>query len=306
MRDFWKIPGCLSVALVALGLSACGASSSKSADPVGTDAAASDAQVGDAAPNLDAVGADASLAALAADFCRQAAGAKCAWAFDCEGISAASRMVLGLAGDDVAECTENASAACVADTADRADRGTLVFDSVEMSDCIEGVGRAPCVPTPAVEWVADWRANVDSRCGRVLGGNVADDGACAIPGDCETRGAVCAEDACREPTLADLQVDCDAKSSNEGVPNADPSCPGRLCVQVGNNAADKEGICSVDCTESQSACPVGAQCLHISSGSTQAFYCTVPCQRDAQCRNDFVCVPVDRRTPLGAKHCWAK
>ena len=173
MRDFWKIPGCLSVALVALGLSACGASSSKSADPVGTDAAASDAQVGDAAPNLDAVGADASLAALAADFCRQAAGAKCAWAFDCEGISAASRMVLGLAGDDVAECTENASAACVADTADRADRGTLVFDSVEMSDCIEGVGRAPCVPTPAVEWVADWRANVDSRCGRVLGGNVA-------------------------------------------------------------------------------------------------------------------------------------
>lgn len=270
------------------------------------DAAVQDAGASDATVAVDAVAADAGLVDLAAAYCRDLARAKCEWAFGCADLSPADRIaVLALPGDDVDACVRGASGVCVADVTDRAERGTLTLDPVEIDDCLQGASRAPCVAAPAADWVSDWRENIYDRCRGVLGGTVEDDAACVKPKDCVTSGAICTDDACREPTIADLQIECEATGRSEGLPNADPACPGRFCVNVGRNDAGKKGICSVDCSESRSACPAGTQCLHISSGSTQFFYCTVPCERDAQCDNGFTCEPVDSANP-DVKHCWAK
>lgn len=296
----------LGVFTIAL-LPACGSDDGGGAgETTPTDAAVQDARAADAGPEQDATAADASLADQAAAFCRDLARAKCEWAFACADLSPGDRIaVLALPGDDVDACVRGASGVCVADAADRAERGTLTLDPVEIDDCLQGATRAPCVAAPAADWVSDWRENIYDRCRGVLGGTVEDDAACVKSKDCVTAGAICTDDACREPTVADLQLECEATGRSEGLPNADPACPGRFCINVGRNDAGKTGICSVDCSETRGACPAGTQCLHISSGSTQYFYCTVPCERDAQCDNGFTCEPVDPLMP-DTKHCWAK
>jgi hypothetical protein len=251
--------------------------------------------------------ADASLQSRVADFCRSLARARCTWAFACDGLSAGDRAgVLGLAGDDVEACTENVAALCTTDATERVDRGTLSFDPVEVEDCLDGVSRAPCQPSPAVNWVSDYGAYVYERCGRVLTGTVPEDGACVGARDCAAIDALCDDGTCRVSKPLDLQGDCDADSRSAGVPNGDSDCVGGLCVQVGTNSQDKLGMCTLDCRETAQACPTGTQCLHVTAGSSHYAYCTVRCERDAQCFNGFVCTAVDPDAPDGAKHCWAE
>lgn len=290
-----------------LGMAACGGGGGGG----GTGETVQDAGLVDAAPTADAtvvdaeVG-DASLADQAAAYCRDLARAKCEWALACDKLSPGDRIaVLGLPGDDVEACVRGASGACVADTADRAERGTLTLDPVEVADCLDSAGRAPCVDAPAGDWVSDWRENIYSRCHGVLGGTVEDGAACEKARDCVATPAICDDGACRTPEVNDLLQECEATGRSEGLPNGDTGCPGGVCVNVGRNDAGKTGICSIDCSETRQACPDGTQCLHIESGSTQYFYCTVPCTRDAQCKNGFTCQPVSATQP-DTKHCWAK
>ncbi|MCK6572967.1 hypothetical protein L6V77_17945 [Myxococcota bacterium] len=281
----------------------------------GGGATATDAGLQDAAPAPDPDAApvdagsqaDASLADRAAAFCESLANARCTWALACDGLSAGDRAgILGLAGDDLAACTANAAALCTSAATARAERGTLAFDPVEVEDCLDGVSRAPCQPSPAADWIADYGAYFYERCGRVLSGNVEVDGECTTAADCAAVDALCDEGKCRISKPIDLQGDCDATNRSAGVPNGDDTCVGGLCVQVGTNSQDKLGMCTVDCRETAQACPTGTQCLHVTAGNAHYAYCTVRCERDAQCHNGFVCVAVNPDEPDGAKHCWAE
>ena len=268
------------------------------------DAAAPDAAVpvaqADAAP-------DAGVADQAAAFCRAQAQAKCAWAFACESLSAGDRAgVLGLGGADEAACTENAAATCIADTADRAARGTLNLQLDKQDDCLSGLRVAPCQDTDPVDWVRAWREFTHERCARVLAGNVDVGGACETQRDCVVTSNLCVNGACAAGEKRDITRDCEASGQFEGQVNRDAACPGEACVQVGRNGNDKTGMCTVDCGDDAGDCPDGTACVQaVPQGGPASFYCTQPCEESgAPCPNGFECVRINASGLDTSRHCW--
>ncbi len=300
MRGRAKFGAVLGSGVVCAALVACGGSggSGGTAEP--------DASAVDAAPVVgDAAVVDASLAETLAQYCRDVAAAKCGWAFKCA--SAADRSgVLSLPGGDEAACAEAAAAACIEDTASRAERGTVEWHAERADDCVTGAGNAPCQDTAASEWVSQWLDYLHQRCGSVLPGTVAKDGACERYTDCVDGGQLCLEGTCKDSSRHTLQQPCTATSHTADVFNTDDSCPGGICVQVGPNDQDLSGLCSIDCTEGTFRCPTGTACIQASIGGHPSYFCSVPCTRDSECEQGTVCAPVDKRQPLGSKHCWGR
>lgn len=264
---------------------------------------------------LDAAGGGPADAAVAdprsalAEYCARRATALCDRAFTCLAMNpGAIRSVLGLPGADVPGCAEGERTACEADVLERFDRGTArvpatVPEIVAATDqCVDQLGRTPCVGGDPNDWVSDWNKRVHSVCAGVAPGTALDDGACERPTDCATAGNLCVEGRCRAPTADDLMVECDAAGAQPGALNADATCAGRACVQVGENAEEKTGLCTVDC-ETGLGCPGGAYCLQLRVGNDPpTFFCTAPCTRDRDCEGGFACVPVQEDDPR--KHCW--
>jgi hypothetical protein len=259
-----------------------------------------DAAVG---PTVDAAD-EASPADLAAAFCREAAQSKCAWAFGCVSGSARAE-VLGLPGNDEAACAEAAAAECIADTADRLARGTIDLALDKKDDCVAGLLNAPCQMTDPETWVRQWREFADDRCAKVTRGNVDAGGACETRRDCNVDSLLCVNGECVEGEVRDLTRDCEAAGLFEGQLNADPACPGEVCVQVGRNGDGKDGMCTVDCGGDSGHCPDGTACVQVvPEGGPATFYCTQPCEEGDTCPNDFSCVRVNATGLDMTRHCW--
>lgn len=275
-------------------LLACGCDDGGSA---GTTAAAD-------AATVDAVAADAggqSEAEAVEAFCTASAEARCEWAFECVGASAALSNVLGLSGPAKADCAAAAAAECAAPAATLTERGTLVFDPSGAETCVTRLAAAPCGMGPADEWISDYHKYVTNNCHGALHGSVESGGACVDGLDCADKTEICGDGQCRKAVFDDLLSACDG-AGGPGELRADDSCSGQACAAMRANDQDITGLCTVDCN-SGFGCPAGSYCLQFGlTGGAIEFFCTRPCEDDGDCGDTFSCVPVSDDPSV--KHCF--
>lgn len=281
-------------------------------DDGGGDAAAGDAAVAPADAGGDSGGDSGSSepgsdAEEAAAFCTQLAETRCAWAFRCVANQREIFSELGLPGADEAACAAAEAAACQADVADRAERGTLAWDESVVEPCLRTVGSFRCPPGAAVDWALDWRKYVADRCTGAIGGNVFTNDACEQHSDCRMRAERCIEGACQRTSFDDVVKPCDATGRSLGALNEDPGCAAGVCAHMGVAEGRQTGICTVDCRDGQQVCPDGAACLSLSvQGAEPNWFCVKQCAGDQECGPRAACTLQIPGVSSTQKYCVAQ
>jgi hypothetical protein len=234
-------------------------------------------------------------------FCDAQAQAKCGWAFECLQ-PGAIRGIFGLDGGDVAACAAADADACYADVSAREARGTLDFSADAVATCVNKLSGAPCLPGDPSDWVGDWYTRVATVCNSVVRGNVPAGGACTERTDCQDVSNICKSGACAAAAPADIMRACGDEVRSRGTLLDDSSCPGEVCLALGNNAQEMFGTCTVDCRYG-TGCPSGSYCLQQQAiGQPPSWYCTWPCSREADCQGGLVCAPINADDP-DTQHC---
>jgi len=86
-----------------------------------------------------------------------------------------------------------------------------------------------------------------------------------------------------EPEIGDsCSNDTDCGTSENII--CDTTQPGGYCIQLG---------CHPD------SCPEEADCVAVIEGEEREFYCLKGCNRDADCRREYICfIPKDDTSPI--------